>query len=240
MQSVDSPTHTSTVSAPVSRRVAAAVPGIVLLVAFGVFAVTRWGPFESALTSGRALLVLAGIVTAWLVLARFVLPHLVRSPWLRAGLLAVIALAIVTVLVLPYYRNHEVIERFPRAEAAAGAEVPRAERAEAPLRRSTGELHGIDHDATGVASVYERADGTLVVGLEGIDVQNGPDYFVHVVPGSDRDSPHDGVSLGELRGNQGTQYYEVPSGTLVGPDWTVLIWCRTFGVPVANATQTAV
>ena len=239
MKSVESPSHTSTGSARV-RRVAAGAPGIVLLVAFGVFAVTRWGPFESALTSGRALLVLAGIATGWFVLARFVLPRLVRSSWLRASLLAVVALAIVTVLVLPYYRNNEVIEHFPRAAAPAGAEVPRAERAEAPLRRSTGELHGIDHDATGVASVYEQADGTLVVGLEGIDVQNGPDYFVHVVPGSDRESPHGGVNLGELRGNQGTQYYEVPPGTLVGPDWTVLIWCRTFGVPVANATQTTI
>ncbi len=223
-----------------STRVAAAVPGIVLVVAFGVFAVTRSGPFESALTSGRALLVLAGIVIVWLVLARVVLPRLVRSPWVRAGMLTVLAVAIVAVLVLPYYRNDEVIERFPRVEAAVGAEAPRAESAEAPVRRSTGELHGIDHDATGVASVYEQPDGTLVVGLEGIDVQNGPDYFVHVVAGSDRESPNGGVNLGALRGNQGTQYYEVPRDTPVGPDWTVLIWCRTFGVPVANATQTAV
>jgi hypothetical protein len=45
------------------------------------------------------------------------------------------------------------------------------------------------------------------------------------------------AELDALRGNQGTQYYEVPSGTDPGPGWTVLIGCRAFGVPVANSTQ---
>ena len=38
-----------------------------------------------------------------------------------------------------------------------------------------------------------------------------------------------------LCGNQGTQFYAVPAG--VDPTaWTVLVWCRTFAVPVAHAT----
>jgi hypothetical protein len=63
---------------------------------------------------------------------------------------------------------------------------------------------------------------------------------VYVVPGVDRESPGDGTHLDALRGNQGTQYYAVPGDVVdVGPGWTVLVWCRAFGVPVAAATQHA-
>lgn len=58
-----------------------------------------------------------------------------------------------------------------------------------------------------------------------------------IVRGDDQQSPGDGLELDALRGNQGTQYYEVPADTDPGVGWTVLIWCRVFGVPVANATQ---
>jgi hypothetical protein len=110
----------------------------------------------------------------------------------------------------------------------------------APVKVSTGALEGIDHDASGAASIFRQPNGTGVVALEGIDIEPGPDYRVIVVRGTDQESPGDGLELDALRGNQGTQYYEVPSGTDPGDGWTVLIWCRAFGVPVANASQRAV
>jgi hypothetical protein len=88
-------------------------------------------------------------------------------------------------------------------------------------------------------SIYRTADGRLVVALEDFDIQPGPDYDVYVVPGSDRDDKSGGTRLDDLRGNRGTQFYDVPAGIDVGQgEWTVLIWCQTFGVPVANATPT--
>ena len=108
------------------------------------------------------------------------------------------------------------------------------------MRVSTGELRGIDHDASGTASVYRLPDGSLVVGLEDIDIEPGPDYHVYVAKGADRKDRNDAIYLAALRGNQGTQYYDVPrEAGDVGEGWTVLVWCRAFGVPIANATQQA-
>jgi hypothetical protein len=199
--------------------------------------------FTSALHSTRALVVNATLLAVWLALSWFL------SRWPRAyvGVLGVAAIAALVVLVLPTLRDTKVVEEFPAAVAeptstpstVAGTPPTTTTVAPEPRRISTGTLRGIGHDASGAASVYERADGSRVVGLEAIDIEPGPDYRVYVVPGAEQERPDDGLELDALRGNQGTQYYEVPSGTDVGPGWTVLVWCRAFGVPIANAGQTA-
>ncbi len=108
-----------------------------------------------------------------------------------------------------------------------------------PERLRTAPFVGIDHRASGTVSIYRAPDGWHVVGLESFDIQPGPDYDVYVVPGTDRHDPDGGVRLDDLRGNRGTQYYEAPVDVDIGRgEWTVLIWCQTFGVPVANATPT--
>ncbi len=48
----------------------------------------------------------------------------------------------------------------------------------APVRLTAGALRGIDHRANGAGALYRLADGTAVVRLEDIDIQNGPDYLV--------------------------------------------------------------
>jgi hypothetical protein len=70
-------------------------------------------------------------------------------------------------------------------------------------------------------------------------IQSSPDPIVYVIQGENRDTPG-GDDLGRLRGNVGTDSdYQLPSGTEPGPGWTVLVWCRAFAVPIANATQAA-
>jgi Electron transfer DM13 len=98
-------------------------------------------------------------------------------------------------------------------------------------------FQGIDHRASGTVALYRTAEGRHVVGLEQFDIQPGPDYDLYLVPGTDRRARDGGIRLDDLRGNQGTQYYVVPADIGIDiDDWTVLVWCQTFGVPVANAT----
>ena len=125
----------------------------------------------------------------------------------------------------------------PTDMAATPAEPAPAPAASGPQRLRSGSFRGIDHRAEGTVVVYRQPDGGYVIGLEDIDIQPGPDYDLYLVPGEDRQDTKGGVRLGDLRGNRGTQFYEVPAGVnLENGPWTVLVWCQTFAVPVANAT----
>ena len=123
--------------------------------------------------------------------------------------------------------------------APAPAAAPPADPPAEPVRLRTGSFRGVDHRASGTVAVYRQANGRHVVGLENFDIQPGPDYDLYLVPGEGREDRAGGVRLDDLRGNRGTQYYDVPANVDVehGP-WTVLVWCQTFGVPVATATPT--
>jgi hypothetical protein len=120
------------------------------------------------------------------------------------------------------------------APPAGAASAPVAS---GPERLRSGSFRGIDHRAEGTVVIYRQPDGRYVIGLEDIDIQPGPDYDLYLVPGDDREDTKGGVRLGDLRGNRGTQFYEVPAGVdLENGPWTVLVWCQTFAVPVANST----
>jgi len=227
-----------------------AIPQVLLFGGMLVMVVVHPNAVTSALQSTRALVVNGVLLAGWLLLSLVIVPRVIRNAWWDAVVLSALAVAAIVVLVVPTLRDTKVVEEFPVAVAEPttppttrpGAPPTSGESTTAtrPVKLSTGTLRGIDHDATGAASIYRQPDGTAVVALEDIDIEPGPDYRVLVVEGTDREHPGDGLELDALRGNQGTQYYEVPSGNDPGPGWTVLVWCRAFGVPIANATQTAV
>jgi hypothetical protein len=125
----------------------------------------------------------------------------------------------------------------PEVAASPPAEPAPTPAASGPQRLRSGSFRGIDHRAEGTVVIYRQPDGRYVIGLEDIDIQPGPDYDLYLVPGDNREDTKGGVRLGDLRGNRGTQFYEVPAGVdLENGRWTVLIWCQTFAVPVANST----
>jgi len=222
------------------------VPEVLLAVGLGFFFVMETAAATSAFASKTAIALMVLVGAGWLC-ARVLLARYGRWPLLRLIVFAVLALGVLRVVVLPAYDDTTVVEKLPVAAGepatapmatpdAPPAPVPAPTLSE-PVALRSAAIHGIDHRASGTAVIYHQPDGALVVGLEEIDIQPGPDYDVFVVPGADRDDTDGGIRLDDLRGNKGTQYYPVGADTDVstGP-WTVLVWCETFDVPVAAAT----
>jgi hypothetical protein len=220
---------------------------VALLIAFAIKAVVNPNAVRDVFSGAQAFLVTAALGAGWVVVVHVVLPRLVRNGWIRLAVSSALAAAIVFVLIIPTVQDKKVVETFPGNDTPSAAPAPDsaapetgAEVAATPVLLASGDLTGIDHDASGRGTIYRQPDGTFVVGLEDLDVEPGPDYFVYVVAGSDRESADDGIRLDSLKGNQGTQFYPVPAGADLGTgEWTVLIWCRAFAVPIANATPVA-
>lgn len=222
-----------------------------VLAGLGGLAFFLWKPgvARSLLGSPRALAFT--MVVGLLVLgAGWLLPRLGRGALLTTAVQGLPVIAAFVLTVVPAFRQVTVVEAFPAsvAPSSSAPDAPAAtgsdgsdETESAPRAAVIGsaELSGIDHRATGTALLVRRADGSLVVRLTGLDVEAGPDYFVHLVPGAGKEHPEGGVRLDALRGNKGDQNYDVPTGVRVAlsrSPVTVLIWCRAFAVPVAAAT----
>lgn len=101
-----------------------------------------------------------------------------------------------------------------------------------PVILQDGMFSGFDavHQGSGSATIYDL-DGTPVLRFEEFDVTNGPDLRVDLVLA-------DGamVDLGALKGNVGDQNYDIPSDVDLGEVESVLIYCRAFSVPFAEAS----
>lgn len=108
-----------------------------------------------------------------------------------------------------------------------------------PKLIGSGTLVGLaGHEGTGDAGIFRRLDGSLVLRLENLDIDNGPDLELYLVPGRKAYSPRNGsLHFGGLRGNVGNQTYEIPADYAVTPGpWTVLVWCEAFSVEFVAAT----
>lgn len=233
------------------------LPYLLIAAFVGYWAITHTGAVVSGAGSFRAIAfgVGAGLLTLILLVG---VARLTRRGW--AGQIAGLVPLIVAVVlaVLPSYTPTTVDEAAPEGLAAAApvtsadpgsdagsadpSPAPTASTAPAPAgptELSTATIAGIDHDAAGLARLIQVEDGSFLVRFEQFSVEAGPDYNVYVIEGADVAVPDGGTLLGDLKGTDGDQNYEVPASALPaagsGPV-TVLIWCEIFAIPVANAT----
>jgi hypothetical protein len=111
-----------------------------------------------------------------------------------------------------------------------------------PKTLETGKFHGQVHKTSGRATVYQEADGKLVLRLTNFKTSNGPDVHVILVATQDADDDAnflknntEKIELGKLKGNEGDQNYEIPAGTDLTKFRAVAIYCERFNANFGTA-----
>jgi hypothetical protein len=99
----------------------------------------------------------------------------------------------------------------------------------------TGTFHGKVHSTSGRATIYRQQDGKLILRLTNFKTSNGPDVHVILIAAKNADDDAnflkgntERVELGSLKGNEGDQNYDIPSGTDLSKFQTVSIYCERF------------
>lgn len=99
----------------------------------------------------------------------------------------------------------------------------------------TGRLEGKAHQTNGRATIYKTSDGRQYLRLTDFMTSNGPD--VHVVLAQTDDAnltkeivtdQLDSVELGQLKGNQGDQNYDLPASVELQKYNAAVIYCERF------------
>jgi hypothetical protein len=108
-----------------------------------------------------------------------------------------------------------------------------------PVALARGEWVSLEHATTGTVALVDDG-GDLQLVLADLDGSNGPDLRVILSPkaavAGDWFGYEDGaVYLGALKGNQGTQTYDVPDDLDLDDVASVVIWCERFSVGFAAA-----
>jgi hypothetical protein len=108
----------------------------------------------------------------------------------------------------------------------------------APVLLASGSFISHEHRTTGSVRVVGLPDGRRVLRIEDLDTSNGPDLKVWLTDAPVR-AGRDGwfvfddgryVDLGRLKGNRGSQNYELPDTVDLRELSGLSIWCDRFNV----------
>jgi hypothetical protein len=155
-----------------------------------------------------------------------------RRRWITLGSIALVVVG-VAIFVLAYFQpqklfiDDHVDEALPAAEAAGAV----AER--------SGPFVSREHSTSGVATIYRLEDGRRFLRIDDLHTSNGPALFVYLSanPAGGRESAFDDryLNLGGLKGNIGSQNYEIPAEAVLADYSSVVIWCDRFDVAFGAA-----
>lgn len=136
----------------------------------------------------------------------------------------------------------EVMEAAQMPEEGMADTMPGSVAEAQPVLLGQGEFVDADsfHQGSGMATLYQLPDGGHILRFENFEVTNGPDLHVilsgHPAPANSSELMQNHLDLGSLKGNIGSQNYEIPAGTDVSQFKSVVIYCQPFGVVFSTAT----
>jgi hypothetical protein len=169
-----------------------------------------------------------------------------RHPgWTAGAVVALVALAVAGFLwfrpdrLFTEDRVNEAVPGVMAGETDAGAGP--AEEATGPQVVARGRFISLEHTTRGRAVVLETSDGRRFLRFEGFQTSNGPDLVVYLSakepagPDDWRGYDQDFVDLGALKGNVGSQNYQLPRNVDLDRYSTAVVWCRRFTVGFAAA-----
>lgn len=95
------------------------------------------------------------------------------------------------------------------------------------------------HSAEGTAVIYELPDGRRVLRFEDFRSANGPDLHVYLSSAVPKSTfaglGEDALHLGSLKGNVGSQNYDIPADADLSRYQSVVIYCVPFRVVFSSA-----
>ena len=152
----------------------------------------------------------------------------------------VVVLGLLAAFVLWWFQPQKLFLDDTVNEAA-----PAAAAGAAPAVLAEGVLHSGEHHTTGVVRLLDLGDGRTVLRIVDLRTSNGPAVHVWLSAADIRASNEDidragHFDLGGLKGNLGSQNYDVPAEVSGDGFQTVVIWCSRFHVAFGAASLAAV
>ncbi|MBP6855005.1 MAG: DM13 domain-containing protein [Candidatus Pacebacteria bacterium] len=152
--------------------------------------------------------------------------------------LVIVVIFLVYWFISPLFIDKKVSEDLPAVqitnEGVVSEETTPVESVSQSLEIKTGTFSGFDrlHTGSGTAKVISIDGKNYIRFEEDFSVTNGPDLYVGL---GENGEYIKGSELEKLKGNIGSQNYELPEGVDPENIKEVWVWCKAFSVPFAKA-----